>query len=300
MRVRKRDNSIQEFSKEKIIIAVGKAMKAGGHYSEKLAQKIADDVVERFKDIDIIPICDIEIAVFDALVRHGKKHIARLYEGYRAIREFQRNIENETDKQIMSMLDGKDEYWTTENANKNAELVSTKRDYMAGILSKQLAKKYIFSPDVLEADSEAIIKIHDQDYAIQHLTNCELINLEDMLQYGTCINGIHIDKPHKLITAATIATQIILGVTSASYGGTTVTLSHLAPFVRDSYNLYVKKYRDYGLAESDVVRLAQIDIKKEISDAVQTFNYQLNSMANSNGYDWPCIVETLCSIDVNP
>ena len=113
MRVRKRDNSIQEFSKEKIIIAVGKAMKAGGHYSEKLAQKIADDVVERFKDIDIIPICDIEIAVFDALVRHGKKHIARLYEGYRAIREFQRNIENETDKQIMSMLDGKDEYWTT-------------------------------------------------------------------------------------------------------------------------------------------------------------------------------------------
>ena len=97
------------------------------------------------------------------------------------------------------------------------------------------------------------------------------------------MNGIHIDKPHKLITAATIATQIILGVTSASYGGTTVTLSHLAPFVRDSYNLYIKKYRDYGLAESDVIKLAQIDIKKEISDAVQTFNYQLNSMANSNG-----------------
>lgn len=283
MQVRKRDNTIQKFSKEKIKIAIEKAMKAGGSYSERVASNIADEIAEKFKDVAIIPICDIEIAVFDLLVRHSKKHIARLYEGYRAIREFQRNIDNETDKQIMSMLDGMDDYWTTENANKNAELVSTKRDYMAGILSKELAKKYIFSPDVLEADSEAIIKIHDQDYAIQHLTNCELINLEDMLQYGTCINGIQIDKPHRLLTASTIATQIVLGVTSASYGGTTVSLTHLAPFVRSSYALYVQKYRDYGLTESDVLKLADIDIKKEISDAVQTFNYQLNSMANSNG-----------------
>lgn len=124
----------------------------------------------------------------------------------------------------------------------------------------------------------------DIDYFCQKsLSNCELVNLEDMLQNGTVVNGVSIDKPHKLLTAATITTQIIAAVTSSTYGGCTVTLSHLAPFVRDSYNIYLKKYRNRGLSEEEAVKWAKEDTKKEIEDAVQTFNYQTNSMTNTNG-----------------
>ena len=284
MRVRKRDNSIQEFSKEKIIIAVGKAMKAGGHYSEKLAQKIADDVVERFKDIDIIPICDIEIAVFDALVRHGKKHIARLYEGYRAIREFQRKASNDIETQVSELVEGISDYWNNENSNKNEKLVTTQRDYMAGIVSTNIARKYLLTPDIVQAHDNGIIHIHDMDYIAENArNNCSLINLEDMLQNGTVLNGVTIDKPHRLITATTIATQVILGVSSAQYGGCTITLSHLAPFVRSSYESYLSKYKSWGISDKKAEEFAKIDLNKEISDSVQTFNYQVNSMSSSNG-----------------
>lgn len=284
MRVRKRDNSIQEFSKEKIIIAVGKAMKAGGHYSEKLAQKIADDVVEKFKDIDIIPICDIEIAVFDALVRHGKKHIARLYEGYRAIREFQRKASNDIETQVSELVEGISDYWNNENSNKNEKLVTTQRDYMAGIVSTNIARKYLLTPDIVQAHDNGIIHIHDMDYIAENArNNCSLINLEDMLQNGTVLNGVTIDKPHRLITATTIATQVILGVSSAQYGGCTITLSHLAPFVRSSYESYLNKYKSWGISDKKAEEFAKIDLNKEISDSVQTFNYQVNSMSSSNG-----------------
>ena len=284
MRVRKRDNSIQEFSKEKIIIAVGKAMKAGGHYSEKLAQKIADDIVEKFKDIDIIPICDIEIAVFDALVRHGKKHIARLYEGYRAIREFQRKASNDIETQVSELVEGISDYWNNENSNKNEKLVTTQRDYMAGIVSTNIARKYLLTPDIVQAHDNGIIHIHDMDYIAENArNNCSLINLEDMLQNGTVLNGVTIDKPHRLITATTIATQVILGVSSAQYGGCTITLSHLAPFVRSSYESYLSKYKSWGISDKKAEEFAKIDLNKEISDSVQTFNYQVNSMSSSNG-----------------
>ena len=124
----------------------------------------------------------------------------------------------------------------------------------------------------------------DADYFAQNaLHNCELINLEDMLQNGTVVNGVMIEKPHRLLTAATIATQIILAVTSSSYGGCTITLTHLAPFVRDSYNKYYKKYIDNGLDKEQAEKFANIDTKKEVADAVQTFNYQVNSMTNTNG-----------------
>ena len=124
----------------------------------------------------------------------------------------------------------------------------------------------------------------DADYFAQNaLHNCELVNLNDMLQNGTVINGVMIEKPHRFITAATIATQIILAVTSSSYGGCTVTLSHLAPFVRDSYNKFLQKYKDRGLDDESCEKFAMEDTKKEIADGVQTFNYQVNSMTNTNG-----------------
>lgn len=124
----------------------------------------------------------------------------------------------------------------------------------------------------------------DADYFGQNaIHNCCLINLEDMLQNGTIINGVKIDKPHRLLTATTIATQVITAVASSQYGGCTITLTHLAPFVRDSYNIYLKKYRDRGLNEDQCVQFAKEDTKKEIADAVQTFNYQINSMSTTNG-----------------
>lgn len=124
----------------------------------------------------------------------------------------------------------------------------------------------------------------DIDYVAENArNNCSLINLEDMLQNGTVLNGVTIDKPHRLSTATTIATQIILGVSSAQYGGCTITLSHLAPFVRSSYELYLNKYKSWDIPEDKAKKFAKADLDKEISDAVQTFNYQVNSMSSSNG-----------------
>ena len=138
--------------------------------------------------------------------------------------------------------------------------------------------------DIVKAHDDGIIHFHDADYFAQNaLHNCDLINLEDMLQNGTNINGVMIEKPHKFLTAMTIATQIITAVSSSQYGGCTVTMTHLAPFVRSSYEYYVNKYKNRGLSEDVVEKFALEDLKKEISDSVQTFNYQINSMCNSNG-----------------
>ena len=193
-------------------------MKVGGKISNNVAEHIAEAIFQKYKGAIEVPIHEIESLVFNELISRGHKNTAKAYEGYRAIREYQRDITSETESKVMEMLGNNSEYWTSENSNKDAELVTTKRDYMAGILSKDLSKNFIFSPDVVQADREGIIKIHDLDYSLQHLTNCELINLDDMLQNGTCINGVRIDKPHRLITAITIATQVITSVTSSTYG----------------------------------------------------------------------------------
>lgn len=204
--------------------------------------------------------------------------------GYRSIREFQRENENTTDSEIDELLDGESEYWNTENSNKNSKVLNTQRDYMAGIVSKDISRRFLLPPEVVQAHDEGIIHFHDIDYfGMNAMSNCSLINLEDMLQNGTCINKVMIEKPHRFITACTIATQIILGVTSLQYGGATITLTHLAPFVRDSYNKYYEKYKSWGFSDEDCKRYAESDTKKEVADGVQTFNYQCNSMSNSNG-----------------
>ena len=155
---------------------------------------------------------------------------------------------------------------------------------MAGITSTDITRRFLLPEDVVKAHDEGIIHFHDADYFAQNaLTNCELINLEDMLQNGTIMNGVMIEKPHRFLTAMTIATQIILGVTSSTYGGATVSITHLAPFVRSSYDRYYKKYKQRGLSEKQCKEYAEQDTKKEISDGVQTFNYQVNSMTNTNG-----------------
>ena len=268
-----------------ISTAILKAMKNGsGIVKPKIAEDIADEIEEECKDKDEVSVSDIESMVYDKLITKKQRLTAKAYEGYRSIREFQRENENTTDSEIDELLDGESEYWNTENSNKNSKVLNTQRDYMAGIVSKDISRRFLLPPEVVQAHDEGIIHFHDIDYfGMNAMSNCSLINLEDMLQNGTCINKVMIEKPHRFITACTIATQIILGVTSLQYGGATITLTHLAPFVRDSYNKYYEKYKSWGFSDENCKRYAESDTKKEVADGVQTFNYQCNSMSNSNG-----------------
>lgn len=213
----------------------------------------------------------------------NRKDVARCYIRYRYLRGLVRES-NTTDKTIFELLNGTNEYWNSENANKNAKVVTVQRDYIAGITSTDITRRFLLPKDIVEAHDAGIIHFHDADYFAQNaLHNCELINLEDMLQNGTMINNILIEKPHRFLTAATIATQIITAVTSSSYGGATITLTALAPFVRSSYEKYYDKYKKRGMDDETCKKYAMEDTKKEIEDGVQTFNYQVNSMTNTNG-----------------
>ena len=280
----KRNGKKVKFDKEKIINAIEKAfLEVDGEVVDKSYQKakeIAEYIESQDKSLSVEEIQDI---VEDKLMASNRKDVARAYVRYRYKKEVLRK-ENTTDKSVFELLSGTSEYWNNENANKNARSVTTQRDYLAGITSTDITRRFLLDKDIVEAHDAGIIHFHDADYFAQNvLHNCELINLNDMLQNGTVVNGVMIEKPHRLITAATIATQIILAVTSSSYGGCTISLTHLAPFVRDSYNKYYKKYIDNGIDEETAKKLSDIDTKKEIADAVQTFNYQVNSMTNTNG-----------------
>lgn len=285
MKVIKRDCTEARFEKKKIYDAIMKAMKNGsGIIKPKIAESIADEIYEENKDKSDISISEIESLVYDKLITKKQRLTAKAYEGYRSIREFQRENMNTTDEQISELLSGSSDYWNNENSNKNPKLLTTQRDYMAGILSTDITRRFLLPPEIVQAHDEGMIHFHDADYYAQNaISNCCLINLEDMLQNGTCINKVTIDKPHRLITATTIATQIITAVTSSQYGGATITLTHLAPFVRDSFNIYMEKHKNRGLTYQQCLEFAREDIKKEIADSVQTFNYQVNSMTTTNG-----------------
>ena len=226
---------------------------------------------------------DIQDIIEEKLMEQGHYELAKKYIVYRYNRALIRKA-NTTDQTIKELIDGESEYWNTENSNKNAKIVTTQRDYLAGITSTDITRRFLLPEEIVKAHDEGILHFHDADYFAQNaLHNCDLINLEDMLQNGTNINGVMIEKPHKFLTAMTIATQIITAVTSSQYGGATVTMSHLAPFVRDSYNRYLKKYKDRKLTSEQCEKFAKEDVLKEIKDGVQTFQYQVNSMTTTNG-----------------
>ena len=284
MQVIKRDGRKQKFDKEKIVNAVKKAfIEVDGELTDQNAKKaveIANFVEEKAKNLTVEEIQDM---VEDKLMASNRKDVARAYIRYRYKRLLLRES-NTTDKTIFELLEGTNEYWNSENANKNAKVVTVQRDYIAGITSTDITRRFLLPKDIVEAHDNGIIHFHDADYFAQNaLHNCELINLEDMLQNGTMINNILIEKPHRFLTAATIATQIITAVTSSSYGGATITLTALAPFVRASYEKYYKKYEARGLSKEQCEQFAKEDTKKEVEDGVQTFNYQVNSMTNTNG-----------------
>ena len=284
MKIVKRDGKIVDYDPEKIRIAIGKANEEVSRKNRATKEQIEEiiDYIEELNKNRIL-VEDIQDIIEEKLMSFEKYTLAKKYITYRYTRELVRKA-NTTDQSIKELIEGESEYWNSENSNKNATVVTTQRDYLAGITSTDITRRFLLPEDVVKAHDEGIIHFHDADYFAQTaLTNCELINLEDMLQNGTIMNGVMIEKPHRFITACTIATQIILAVTSSTYGGATVSLSHLAPFVRSSYEKYYKKYKDRGLTEEQCVDFAKQDTRKEVADGVQTFNYQVNSMTNTNG-----------------
>ena len=284
MKIIKRDGTIVDFDDSKIRIAIEKA-NAEVRGKEKVSKEQIQEIIDYIKDLDKkrILVEDIQDIIEEKLMEFDKYQLAKKYITYRYTRALVRKA-NTTDQSIKELIDGENEYWNTENSNKNAKVVTTQRDYLAGITSTDITRRFLLPEDIVKAHDEGIIHFHDADYFAQNaLHNCDLINLEDMLQNGTNINGVMIEKPHKFLTAMTIATQIITAVTSSQYGGATVTMTHLAPFARDSYNKYLEKYHKRGLSEEQCLKFAKEDLKKEIQDGVQTFQYQINSMTTTNG-----------------
>ncbi len=284
MKVIKRDGHMVDWCPEKIEQAI---MKANNEVEEEL-QASSTQIKNIIKYIEKlnkkrILVEDIQDIIEMKLMSIGKYELAKKYITYRYTRELVRRS-NTTDRAIKELIDGESEYWNTENSNKNAKVVTTQRDYLAGITSTDITRRFLLPEDIVQAHDDGIIHFHDADYFAQNaLHNCDLVNLEDMLQNGTSINGVLIEKPHRFLTAVTIATQIITAVSSSQYGGVTITLTHLAPFVRDSYNRYLKKYEERKLDKELCEKFAKEDLKKEIIDGVQTFQYQVNSMTTTNG-----------------
>ena len=284
MKIIKRDGTIVDYDPEKIRIAIGKANNEVSK-KEKATEEDINNIIGYIEDLkkSRILVEDIQDIIEKKLMEIGKYQLAKQYITYRYTRALVRKS-NTTDQSIKELIDGESEYWNTENSNKNAKVVTTQRDYLAGITSTDITRRFLLPEDIVKAHDEGIIHFHDADYFAQNaLHNCDLINLEDMLQNGTNINGVMIEKPHRFLTAMTIATQIITAVNSSQYGGVTVTMTHLAPFVRESYKRFLEKYQARNFSKEDCEKYAKEDIKKEVRDGVQTFQYQINSMTTTNG-----------------
>ena len=284
MKVIKRDGHMVDYCPEKIENAILKANAEVEEEDQASNTQIKNIIkyIERLGKKRIL-VEDIQDIIEMKLMSIGKYELAKKYITYRYTRELVRRS-NTTDLAIKELIDGESEYWNTENSNKNAKVVTTQRDYLAGITSTDITRRFLLPEDIVQAHDDGIIHFHDADYFAQNaLHNCDLINLEDMLQNGTNINGVMIEKPHRFLTAMTIATQIITAVSSSQYGGCTITLTHLAPFVRDSYNIHLDKYKKRKLTKEQCEKFAKEDLKKEIVDGVQTFQYQINSMTTTNG-----------------
>lgn len=285
--VLKRDGRVVVFDSGKVFNAMLSAYSSLHDSIDSEYINVCNDaintVLDEYDALDdrILGVEDIQDIVENTLLDSKYNDVAKAYILYRDKRSQERG--NLIDSELQELLSGDSEYWNTENSNKDVKLNTTLRDYIAGIVSTDIGKRKLLPKDVVDAHSSGMIQIHDMDYIAEYRTNCELINLNDILQNGTVVNGVGIDKPKRLLTASTIASQVVLAVTSLTYGGASVNLGHLAPFVRDSYNWYVDKYKSWGLDSAKVVEYAKRDLAKEVEDAIQTFNYQINSFTNSNG-----------------
>lgn len=290
MKVIKRDGRIKEYDGSRIYKAIENAYTdVYGHVSPEAYREILAVVADvhvhlHYKSSDICTVEFVQDVIIDKL-NEVNQEVAKHYDDYRQERTNVRESKMDMIDGIMGLIDATNVEVITENANKQSHLLSTMRDLMAGEVSKYISRTRIIPKHLMKAHNKGIIKIHDLDYFLNPLTNCELVNLGDMLQNGTVINKKQIDKPKSLRTAMTIATQIAAQVASSTYGGQTMTLSHLAPFVRISKEKITKKYKAMNLPITNeaLEELILAELKDEIKDSVQTFNYQVSTLMTTNG-----------------
>ncbi len=286
----KRDGKVAKFDKDKIENAILKAMKYGsGVYIPEIAKEIAEDIENIYLERDTsATVYKVEEMVYTKLIDYKQKLTAKAYEGYRAVQSFKRTI-NTTDDSILGLLDRSNEDVLNENSNKNGILASTQRDLVAGEVSKDMSRRKLIPAHIVHAHDEGVLHYHDMDYAMQPIHNCMLINLEDMLTNGTVINNKLVESPKSFGTACTIVTQIIAQIASAQYGGNTITIKHIAPFLRVSYNKYLNKYKEkYSLEMAK--ELAEERMMEELKSGIQTIRYQLSTLHTSNGQSPFCTI----------
>lgn len=283
MKIKKRDGSLVDFNKDKIITAISKA----GYVDDYTKENIAE-YIERIAKETEMTVEDIQNIVEEKLMTSMYPEVAREYVRYRYKRELIRNTKGALSG-VLDIVNLSNQDVNEENSNKNPVILSTQRDYMAGMVSKELSEKLLFPPDVMKAHKEGIIHVHDMDYAIQKMYNCALLDMEDMLQNGTVINGTMIEKPHSFATACNIATQIMAQVASNQYGGQSVSVAHLAPFVNTSRQKIKEEVKQElesihaEYYEMDLDYITEKRLKDEITKGVQTMQYQINTLMTSNG-----------------
>ena len=288
----KRNGVKAPFEKEKIINAIEKAMtNTPGGIDSRVSNAIADHIAEMSDTMSVEQIQDI---VVEQLKNSPLSDVAEAYSHWRKLRQEIRDKEK-TNASILEIIDAKNDAINQENSNKNPTVNSVQRDYMAGEVSKDLTARLLLDPEIVKAHEEGLIHFHDADYFAQHMHNCDLVNLEDMLQNGTVISGTGIDKPHSFSTACNIATQIIAQVASNQYGGQSITLSHLAPFVDVSRKKIAAEVHNefYEMLQNDDIEkmpsqeaidhIVNRRLRAEISRGVQTIQYQVITLMTTNG-----------------
>ena len=292
MKIIKRNGSEVIFDPNKIIIAITKANESvvpSARMTEIQIKRIAEDVEMAALHMNrSLNVEEIQDMVEDQIMNQRAFEVARRYITYRYNRALVRKA-NTTDDQILSLIECNNEEVKQENSNKNPTVNSVQRDYMAGEVSKDITKRILLPTDIVEAHEKGIIHFHDSDYFAQHMHNCDLVNLEDMLQNGTVISGTMIEKPHSFSTACNIATQIIAQVASCQYGGQSISLTHLAPFVdvsRKKIRIAVEnelRSINPNVAEEDIDRITEKRLLEEIRSGVQTIQYQVVTLMTTNG-----------------
>ncbi len=292
MKIIKRSGAEVEFNPEKIVIAVTKANESvvpSARMSAVQIKRIAEDVEAAALNINrSLSVEEIQDMVEDQIMNQRAFDVARRYITYRYTRALVRKA-NTTDEQILSLIECNNEEVKQENSNKNPTVNSVQRDYMAGEVSKDITKRILLEPDIVDAHDNGLIHFHDADYFAQHMHNCDLVNLEDMLQNGTVISGTYIEKPHTFSTACNIATQIIAQVASCQYGGQSISLAHLAPFVDISRKKLYKEVKTelstvgLELSEDTVKEIAEKRLREEVRKGVQTIQYQVVTLMTTNG-----------------
>ena len=288
----KRDGTKVPFDKSKIVNAIEKAMTCTpGGIDARVSNAIADYIADM---PDILSVEQIQDIVVDSLKNSPFSDVAEAYSQWRKYRQEIREKEK-TNASILDIIDIRNDAINQENSNKNPTVNSVQRDYMAGEVSKELTERLLLPKDILDAHKAGIIHVHDADYFVQHMHNCDLVNLEDMLQNGTVISGTGIDRPHSFSTACNIATQIVAQVASNQYGGQSITLSHLAPFVdvsrkkiekevhHEFYDMVQNNEIDKMPAKETINRIVEERLHKEIARGVQTIQYQVITLMTTNG-----------------